>query len=220
MMHEIRNLLGALTLHTDLLIEECQQMATTLHMPVPEAVADIKTALTCLHETVEDYRSLVRLQAPQRTEANLGMLVTAVAQEMQGACATRGITLSVEGLAAFGTVWVHQGQIRRVLLNLMQNAMEAMPAGGALCLRGQRTAAHVILAVCDTGHGIPAVQLPQLFTPWHTTKPNGTGLGLYIAREITKAHGGTLTVQSAPGQGTTCTITLPAPSEALSVPLL
>jgi two-component system sensor histidine kinase AtoS len=124
----------------------------------------------------------------------------------------------MEGLADLGTVWVHQGQVRRVLLNLMQNALEAMPAGGALCLRGQRTAAHVSLAVCDTGHGMPTAPLLQLFTLFYTTKPNGTGLGLYIAREIIKAHGGTLTVQSAPGQGTTCTVTLPELPEARSAP--
>jgi signal transduction histidine kinase len=68
---------------------------------------------------------------------------------------------------------------------------------------------HLTLEVSDTGRGIPAEQVPLLFTPLHTTKAYGTGLGLYVVQEIIAAHGGTLTVQSAPGRGTTFTITLP-----------
>jgi signal transduction histidine kinase len=67
----------------------------------------------------------------------------------------------------------------------------------------------VQLQVCDTGSGIPAEQLAQLFEPLHTTKPEGTGLGLYITREIVAAHGGQIMVQSVVGQGTTFTLTLP-----------
>jgi len=63
--------------------------------------------------------------------------------------------------------------------------------------------------VCDTGSGIPDDQLPHLFEPLHTTKPEGTGLGLYIAREIVAAHGGQVTIESHVGQGTTFILILP-----------
>ena len=65
------------------------------------------------------------------------------------------------------------------------------------------------LAVQDTGEGIPADQLAQLFVPFHTTKSDGTGLGLYVVREILAAHGGFITVTSTPGTGTTCLVMLP-----------
>ena len=84
-----------------------------------------------------------------------------------------------------------------------------MPQGGSLTLRGQQTPAQVRLEVSDTGVGIPAEQFRQIFEPLHTTKPGGTGLGLYLVREIVTAHGGEITVQSHVGHGTTFIITLP-----------
>jgi len=67
------------------------------------------------------------------------------------------------------------------------------------------------LRVQDTGRGIPAEELPLLFTPFRTTKSGGTGLGLYVVQEILTAHGGTLAVESALGHGTTFTLTLASP---------
>jgi signal transduction histidine kinase len=108
------------------------------------------------------------------------------------------------GLAPF-----HASTLRRALLNLVQNALDAMPEGGTLALIGQGTATQVQLQVCDTGSGIAADRLRQVFEPLYTTKPGGTGLGLYIVQEIVASHAGQLTVDSKEGQGTTFIITLP-----------
>jgi signal transduction histidine kinase len=86
--------------------------------------------------------------------------------------------------------------------------MDAMPRGGTLSLCGRRNADTVQLEISDTGAGIPAEHLSCIFEPLFTTKPGGTGLGLYIVREIIAAHHGTVAVQSTPGQGTTFTLTL------------
>jgi signal transduction histidine kinase len=106
-------------------------------------------------------------------------------------------------------VALHPHSFRRVLVNLVHNAIDAMPQGGTLTLQGRRQAATVALAVQDTGSGIPPEHLPQIFEPLHTTKPGGTGLGLYIVHEVVAAHGGQVAVQSTVGAGTTFTITLP-----------
>ena len=100
----------------------------------------------------------------------------------------------------------------------MQNALDAMPEGGTLTLRGAGTTTHVQLQVCDTGSGIPAEQLAQIFEPLHTTKPEGTGLGLYITQEIVAVHGGQIMVESVVGQGTTFTLTLPRAVEGSVAP--
>jgi signal transduction histidine kinase len=84
-----------------------------------------------------------------------------------------------------------------------------MPQGGSLLLRGQQTGAQVRLEISDTGVGIPAEQLGQIFAPLYTTKPGGTGLGLYLVREFVTALGGEIAVQSHVGQGTTFRMTLP-----------
>jgi signal transduction histidine kinase len=100
------------------------------------------------------------------------------------------------------------------VLNLLQNALDAMPNGGTLSIACQSTATQVQLRVQDTGSGIPAERLGRIFEPLYTTKPEGTGLGLYIVQEIIAAHGGQITVQSVEHQGTTFIITLPrAPAE-------
>jgi signal transduction histidine kinase len=100
------------------------------------------------------------------------------------------------------------------VLNLLQNAIEAMPQGGTLTLRGIRTTTHVALQVCDSGSGIPAAQIARIFEPLYTTKPHGTGLGLHIAQEIMTAHGGHVQVESREGQGSTFTLMLPIASGA------
>ncbi len=121
----------------------------------------------------------------------------------------RGVTIHLEGLADLGLVAFHAPTLRRAVVNLVQNALDAMPQGGRLTLAGQGTATHVQLQVQDTGSGIPTALRARIFEPLYTTKPGGTGLGLYIVQEIVAAHGGQLTVQSAEGHGATFTITLP-----------
>lgn len=85
-----------------------------------------------------------------------------------------------------------------------------------MTLGGTRTATQVVLQVCDSGSGIPATQLERIFEPLYTTKPDGTGLGLYIAQEIMAAHGGQVQVESREEQGSTFTLTLPINPEASS----
>jgi signal transduction histidine kinase len=105
----------------------------------------------------------------------------------------------------------------QVLLNLVLNAVQAMPESGTLRVATAREGAHHIrLTVADTGHGIPPDVLPKIFEPFVTTKARGkgTGLGLTVVLGIVQEHGGSITVDSMPGQGTTFTLRLPrvAPS--------
>ena len=89
-----------------------------------------------------------------------------------------------------------------------------MPQGGTVTIAGQDMTTHVRLQVYDTGCGIPANTLVQIFEPLYTTKPGGTGLGLYIVREIVTAHRGQVTAESTEGRGTTFTLVLPRHSNA------
>jgi signal transduction histidine kinase len=102
-------------------------------------------------------------------------------------------------------------QLELALLNLVSNALDAMPRGGALEIGASREATGVRLTVGDTGVGIPADVLPRVFEPWVTTKPagRGTGLGLSITREVVVSHGGSIAVRSEQGRGTTFTLDLP-----------
>jgi two-component system CheB/CheR fusion protein len=216
--HEIRNPLAAIFLYVDILAEELQAPTPDSPAACAEALADIRTQLARLEDLVQDYLSLVRVSTTQSTAQDLGAAVTTWATEWQALAAAGGVTLHLEGLAAVGLVAFHAATLRRALLNLVQNALDAMPQGGNLTLVGQGTATEVQVQVQDTGSGIPAARLEQIFAPLYTTKPGGTGLGLYIVREIVAAHGGQLTVQSVEGHGSLFTITLPRTAPAASGP--
>jgi two-component system sensor histidine kinase HydH len=100
-------------------------------------------------------------------------------------------------------------RIKQVLLNLVLNAIEAMPTGGRLTLGAAASSAALTLRVTDTGSGIPPELLPRVFEPYVTTKTRGLGLGLAIARRIVEAHGGRIEAESQVGQGTSFRVTLP-----------
>jgi signal transduction histidine kinase len=207
--HEIRNPLASIFLHVDLLEEELSQPRPDNAAGVTQCLTEIKTQLTRLEELVQEYLTLVRVASIQTTPQDLGAAVQTWVADMQGLAAAHGVTVQGESLADLGQVAFHPSTLRRAVLNLVQNAVDAMPQGGTVTLAGQATATHVHLGVQDTGLGIPAERQGQIFEPLYTTKPGGTGLGLYIVQEIVIAHAGQVTVQSTEGQGATFTITLP-----------
>ena len=100
-------------------------------------------------------------------------------------------------------------QIRQVFLNLLRNAMEAIPDGGSISITTLLADNFIMFRVSDTGSGIPRENLEHVFDLFYTTKPKGTGLGLAICRKIMRDHGGEIAIDSVAGQGTTVTISLP-----------
>lgn len=206
--HEIRNPLAAVFLHVDVLAEELALFSPDSPV-VAESLAEIRENLARVDDLVQDYLSLVRVHAIQRQVQDLGASVATWGREFQSILAARGVNVQVDGVKRLGPVAFHASTLRRALLNLIENAADAMPQGGTVTLDGQRTADQVRLQIRDTGSGIPAEKLTHIFEPLYTTKPGGTGLGLYIVQEIVAAHGGQVTVQSVMGHGTTATLTLP-----------
>ncbi len=100
--------------------------------------------------------------------------------------------------------------LKRVLINLVTNALQAMPDGGKLTLKSQiNSDGQVSLIVEDTGVGIPEKIKPQIFTPLFTTKPRGQGFGLAVCKRVIEAHGGTIGFESQEGKGAKFTIKFP-----------
>ncbi len=138
-------------------------------------------------------------------------LLEDLAELVRPTLAARRIELELEAAPDLPRVAVDSGQLEQALLNLVTNAIDAMPSGGRLRLAGQRDGQQLLLSVADTGQGIPSEDLARVFEPLFTTKPpgSGTGLGLPIVREIVAAHGGTVQLESRPGEGTTAIVRLP-----------
>jgi PAS domain S-box-containing protein len=134
----------------------------------------------------------------------------AIAQKQ---CSDRGIEVeSIRENDESTPVKVVPDRIQQVFLNLILNAIDAMPHGGRLSVTVAKTEvpAGGVVIFRDTGVGIPPEIQSRLFDPFHTTKPEGLGLGLFISQNIIQEHGGEIQVESAPGEGTSFTIWLPA----------
>jgi signal transduction histidine kinase len=207
--HEICNPLNALFLHTDILEEEVSQLHSHNRTQLLHSLTLIREAGVWLDTLVQDYLSLARLTDIPRKPEDLGLFLESLGWDLQEQLATHNIALHLEGLADLGRVALHTPTFRRSLLHVIQYVMETLPPGETLTLRGRRVNSRLHFDLSTTGRQIPREELAHLFDPLDMTKPEARGLGLYLAREIMVAHQGDLTISSAPGMGTTFTVTLP-----------
>jgi len=208
-VHEIRNPLNAIFLHADVVQGELQCPTLDSRTQMMESLTDIRMEVRRLYDIIQDYLALVRLAVVQYEPEDLDNFLRECGRVMQEQARTRGVVLHLQGLARLGSVALHKGTLQRAFVNLLQRALDAMPQGGTVTLRGWRTASHSVIEIRDTGSAISEEQLDVLFEPLSNTGSEWTGLGLCVVREIVVAHHGTIDVQSAPGQGTTFTVTFP-----------
>lgn len=110
-------------------------------------------------------------------------------------------------------VFVDASYINRIMYNLVTNAVQAMPKGGELTIRAYKEADDTVIAVKDTGVGIPEAVKDKLFTPMFTTKSKRQGFGLAVIKRMTEALAGTVSFESQEGKGTTFTLRLPQRKE-------
>ena len=172
-----------------------------------------RAELNRVARTVARLRDLQRAaDVDQFAETRINDLVAELLKLNAARCAELGIEVSWEPSARIPPLRIMPDRVRQVFLNVLLNAIDAMPAGGKLTVAtgGTRRPAGARLTVRDTGEGIPPAVLARLFEPFYTTKKHGLGLGLFTSRGIVEQHGGTITAHSKAGRGTTFTIWLPA----------
>ncbi|MBI3003655.1 MAG: PAS domain S-box protein [candidate division NC10 bacterium] len=154
--------------------------------------------------------SLSRQQAWRLSPVDLNGVVEEALVLMERQLARERVTLERDLVPGLPAVLGSANHLQQVILNLLTNAREAMPEGGRLRVATRRDGGSVEVEVTDAGRGIPAEHLSRIFDPFFTTKEAGTGLGLAISYGIVREHGGTLTVRSREGVGTTFLVTIPA----------
>jgi len=148
------------------------------------------------------------------TPLDLPILVAGVVDALRPLAEAKDVQLRFEG-ESFVAVPGDEGRLRQVFINLLDNALKYTPPKGTVTVRVGRQGGKAFVAVADTGIGIPPEHLPKVFDRFYrvdaarSRADGGTGLGLSIARSIVTAHQGSIEMASAPGQGTTCTVTLP-----------
>jgi len=184
-----------------------------------DAPLDLPEHLGAIHEAVFRCRDITRklLGFVRQTEVRLerhdlhGVLDDVLDGMLGNELAISGVTAVRAYDAAVGPLVTDRNQLVQVLVNLIKNAVDAMPRGGTLRVTTQHQGARVAVAVQDTGCGIPADQLDRIFMPFYTTKDpgRGTGLGLSVSYTIVRTFGGDIRVDSTPGVGSTFTVELP-----------
>lgn len=212
--HEVGNPLNSMYMAAQLLERRLAKRRDlvdgTLTTPLLNLMSEIKR-LTVL---LDEFRALARRQKLTLRPTSLAPLVADLLAAETPAYAARGIKLEQVFPPDLPLIVADSEKLKQVLLNLCKNATEAMPEGGTLTVRAHNSGGQVRLEVSDTGVGIPAGV--DIFEPFITTKPQGTGLGLTIVRQIVSAHKGTLTYRSVSGEGTTFTVALPVAHNAES----
>ena len=161
-----------------------------------------------LDDTVRGLLMFARPWTPEKENCDAEELLRQACEESRSHEAFRSVELLREAEPGL-LVQADPALCRQVVRNLMRNAAQAMPDGGRISLTARRQGQVARIVVADTGEGMTPDVLEQVFRPFFTTKTQGTGLGLAICRQIVEAHAGTLTIESAPGEGTQVTIELP-----------
>jgi len=216
--HEVRNPLNAISMGLQRLGAEFRPAgvpgeavagAPTEADAYARLVALMRGEVARLNGIVEEFLSLARPLALSPAPTDPAELLRSAAALVQDEAARSGVKTVLAIPDGLPPVRADRERLTQVLLNVALNALQSMPQGGTLTLAAEAAAAAVVLAVSDTGPGIPADLLPRIFEPYVTTKARGLGLGLAIARRIVDAHGGRIEAASIPGLGSRFTITLP-----------
>lgn len=202
--HEIRNPLGS--------IEGAVQILRRPNLPEDTKQEFGKLAadeVDRLKGLLTNFLQFARPQAPRRRSTEMIQLLDAVRGLTEETAKMTGSRVQVESTGDLPSVTVDPDQLKQVLLDLVLNAVQAMPEGGVVTLRAAKLSDAIAIEVQDEGVGINPENIEKIFDPFFTTRPNGTGLGLSIAYQIVRQHQGRLEVRRNPERGMTFAILLP-----------
>jgi signal transduction histidine kinase len=193
--HEIRNPLSSIALNLELLEEQ-----------LPSQDAEAGALFRAIGKEVErlsglsrQYLAFARSKLPTREPEDVGALVEEAVGFVRLELQKHDIRVTLDLQPGLSPVLCDEGQIKQVILNLLQNARDAMPGGGEIVVSVRAEGEEVVIAVDDQGPGVPEELRERLFEPFYTTKSHGTGLGLAITQHIASSHGGSIACEVAPG---------------------
>jgi signal transduction histidine kinase len=210
--HELKNPLFPLQITVENLQRARQQDPSQFDEVLQESTTTLLAELANLKSIIGRFSDFARMPPPVLELVNVNEVVRGVMNLFDAqfyAGGTRKIEVRTELDPAIPAIRADAEQLGRALRNLVLNAMDAMPDGGTLRIRTQRTEDGVAIEVSDSGSGLTAEECERLFTPYYTTKQHGTGLGLAIVQSVVSDHQGRISVSSEPGRGTTFVIELP-----------
>ncbi len=162
-----------------------------------------------LQDIVDDFLRFAKVQDLHAEPADLNAVVDDLRDFSEPQAVVQGVVMRTQYDPDLPRVPLDVALFKQALWNLIRNAQHAMPEGGDLILQTHRDGRFAVLDVTDTGVGMTEEVVARIFDPFFSTRPGGSGLGLPTTRKIVEAHGGTLSVESVPGQGSRFTVRLP-----------
>jgi len=217
--HELKNPLFPLQLTVENLVRARLQSPQQFDEVFRESSRTLLTEISNLKAIIGRFSEFSKMPHPQLQPVQVNDLLRDVAQLFQAQLQAPGrepIACKLDLDEGLVPIAADPELLHRALSNLVLNAMDAMPNGGTLTLRSRREDSKVTIEVTDTGSGMTPEERERIFTPYYTSKQHGTGLGLAIVQSVVSDHGGKISVQSEPGQGTSFVIELSIRPEGLS----
>jgi len=204
--HEVNNPIGIMTSRIELILMDAE--ANGLPAETIDDLRVVHRNAIRVATLAKNLLSFSRETPRERVPVDLDQVVRNVLLLVTADFGRQNIRM-VSKLKSSSHVLGHANALEQVVLNLVTNAAEAMPQGGDIRIVTTTWGDRVRMVVADTGRGIAAEHLQHIFDPFFTTKASGTGLGLSVSYGIAEDHGGTIEVESVPGQGTTFVLTFP-----------
>jgi len=205
--HEIKNPLTPIRLSAERLLMKHRQGDPGLGKAIEEGVEIIVREVVTLQGMVDEFSRYARMPRPRPAPVDLAKLVGETVHLYRDLKA--GVAVEGEVDPALSTVWIDGEQVKRALINLLDNAVEATEAPGRVNVAAHAVNGHLEIQVADTGRGIPPSSKEKLFLPYYSTKGRGTGLGLAIVHRIVTDHQGSIRVEDNRPRGTVFTVELP-----------
>src|SRR5579872_3773496 len=202
--HEIRNPLAGIAGVIEIIGRDLPGTS-----PARAVVKDVRQEIARINHIVTDLLQTARPHPPKVRRSDLNTTVEHAVMLGRQQALAKSVEISLHKDSSLPEVEHDSDQIHQVLLNLLLNALQAIDKNGEVTVSVQKQGMHVFVEVADNGRGIPPENLPNIFRPFFTTKGDGTGLGLSLARRIVEDHQGRIDVTSTLGKGTKFKVVLP-----------
>jgi signal transduction histidine kinase len=210
--HEVRNPLGAISLNIDLIAQELHAFANSNGHSAAECqvlLREMHSQVLRIRQVVKEYLRFARMPKSERGKVSLKRFLEKKLSFMRPLLDQKHVNLRSALDPNLPPVYVDAEQLWEAFLNLIRNALDAMPDGGDLTVSAQRNGAEALVSVSDNGRGMTQDEARNLFVPFFTTKSDGTGLGLAYVQRVVNEHGGRIDCATARGKGSTFSIQLP-----------
>jgi signal transduction histidine kinase len=207
--HEIGNPLNALSIHLQLIDRELEQLDEHHRDSLRELLSVARKEVSRLDLIITQFLRAIRPSKPKLFPARIETLLKETLSLLKHDIQSRDIRVQINSPSDLPRIRVDRQQMKQAFFNVIKNAFQAMKDGGALTINISTLDRFLAISFVDTGPGVNAGESGRIFEPYHTTKPDGTGLGLMVVQRILQDHNGTIEFHSEPGIGTTVTLVLP-----------